>query len=288
MPLSSVIPDVAKYSFVKRTGQLRSKPRSEKDIKFLYTKLVAALTLRTIHEAFLADENRHVDLVAFNGFVDTRDHSTGRRIKPCLVSVRVSREEFLSLDLDHIEEIACLKRLGAQLSPHPEEFLAVKPVIDFNMFDKRFVNEADVIREIDTRQNLMDLNPFQFEALVSNLFNKLGLESKLTRTSKDGGVDAVAFDTRAIVGGKVVIQAKRWRHVVGVSAARDLYGTMINEGANKGILVTTSHYGTDTYMFCKGKPIELIDGRGLLYYLESVGVKASISFPDVGPGEAAS
>lgn len=280
LPLTSTLPAVKEYAYVKRTGELRSKPRPEKDVKRLYSKLVASLTLRTIHEAFLADVKEQVEVVAFNGFVETRDHATGRHAKPCLVSVRVCREEFMALDLDHVEELACLRRLGAELSPQPEDFLPVRPVIDFNMFDKRFVEEKDLIPELDSRPNLMDLNPFEFEHLVSNLFNKLGLESKTTRTNKDGGVDAVAFDNRPIVGGKVVIQAKRWKHVVGVGAVRDLYGTMINEGANKGILVTTSHYGTDTYMFCKNKPIELIDGRELLYHLASVGVKATIRFLD--------
>ena len=35
--------------------------------------------------------------------------------------------------------------------------------------------------------------------------------------------------------GKVLIQAKRYKHTVGVSAVRDLFGTMQNEGASKGI-----------------------------------------------------
>ena len=124
----------------------------------------------------------------------------------------------------------------------------------------------------------MDLNPFEFENLVSNLFGKMGLDAKLTRSSKDGGVDAVAFDTRAIIGGKIVIQAKRHKHPVGVAAVRELYGTMLNEGANKGILVTTSGYGPDAYEFVKDKPIELVEGRGLLYLLEQSGIKARIIF----------
>jgi restriction system protein len=65
-----------------------------------------------------------------------------------------------------------------------------------------------------------------------------------------------------------------------VSAVRDLYGTMINEGANKGILVATSSYGPDAYDFSKDKPIELIDGGGLLYLLDQIGVRARIVFPE--------
>jgi len=94
----------------------------------------------------------------------------------------------------------------------------------------------------------------------------------------DGGVDCVPFDSRPVLGGKVVIQAKRYSNTVGVSAVRDLYGTMIDEGANKGILVATSSYGPDAYEFCKDKPIELIDGGGLLYLLQQIGTEARIIF----------
>ena len=81
-----------------------------------------------------------------------------------------------------------------------------------------------------------------------------------------------------VLGGKVVIHAKRYRDTVGVSAVRDLYGTMLNEGANKGILVCTSGYGPDAYNFSKDKPIELIDGGGLLYLLrEHAGTTARIA-----------
>ena len=54
--------------------------------------------------------------------------------------------------------------------------------------------------------------------------------TRLTQASRDGGVDCVAWDMRPIVGGKVIVQAKRYKHTVGVSAVRDLYGTVMNEG----------------------------------------------------------
>ena len=56
-----------------------------------------------------------------------------------------------------------------------------------------------------------------------------------------------------------------------VSAVRDLYGTMIAEGASKGILVTTSHFGRDSREFAKDKPITLIDGPNLVYMFATLG-----------------
>jgi restriction system protein len=172
--------------------------------------------------------------------------------------------------------------LGAQVSRQAAEAQPVKPIVEFQMADARFVDQTDLVSSLSSAMNLMDLNPYEFEQLVANLFGQMGLESKLTRSSRDGGVDCVAFDARPVLGGKVVIQAKRYRHTVGVSAVRDLYGTMMNEGANKGILVTTSGYGPDAFEFAKDKPIELIEGSGLLYLLQQIGFDARIVFPDDG------
>jgi restriction system protein len=126
----------------------------------------------------------------------------------------------------------------------------------------------------------MELSPSEFESLITNLFAQMGLETKLTQPSRDGGVDCVAFDSRPVLGGKVVIQAKRYKNTVGVSAVRDLFGTLHNEGASKGILVTTSGFGKATYEFANGKPIELITGSNLLYLLKEYGdVEAKIEMP---------
>ena len=63
---------------------------------------------------------------------------------------------------------------------------------------------------------------------------------------------------------------------MGVSAVRDLYGTIMNEGANRGILITTSTYGPDSYEFAKNKPISLVDGSNLLNLLQKHNMKFKI------------
>lgn len=278
LPTVEVIPSIQEYKYVKTKDAIEGKQRKQTEIKELYQDVIASICLRTIHEVIEADQGNTIDLVTFNGYVETVDPATGKDIKPFLISIRVVKERFLEIDLKRVEKKACLRNLGATVSPRPDELLPVKPIVEFDMVDKRFVDQQDVLTELDNRPNLMDLNPFEFENLVANLFSKMGLDTKQTRSTKDGGVDAVAFDIRPVLGGKVVIQAKRYKNPVGVSAVRDLYGTMMNEGANKGILVTTSNYGTDAYDFSKDKPIELIDGGALLYLLDQVGVKARIIF----------
>ena len=75
-------------------------------------------------------------------------------------------------------------------------------------------------------------------------------------------------------------QAKRYTNTVDVSAVRDLYGAIINEGATKGILVTTSHYGPDAYGFAKDKPITLLNGGELLGLLQKYGYDFKIDLAE--------
>lgn len=279
LPTTGVIPDEEEYRYVKSKDLIESKARKIANIKATYQDIVAAITLRTIHEIIEADQGNYIDVVVFSGHVQSVDLATGNDTHPCLVSVRTTKSRFSELNLRRIDKRTCLRNLGASVSPQPYEMQPVKPVLEFSMVDKRFVEQSDVLNELESRPNLMDLSPFDFEALVGNLFTQMGLETRLTRSSRDGGVDVVAYDTRPILGGKVVIQAKRYRNTVGVWAVRDLFGTMLNEGANKGILVTTSSYGPDAYEFSNDKPIELIDGGGLLYLLKNIGVEARIVIP---------
>ena len=280
LPNFDIIPMISEYRYIKSKDEITEKQRKKSEIDSCYKALISNISLRTIYEIIESDQANAVTTICFNGYIVTTDLSNGKIVNPTIISVSTSKSEFKTINLNKIDPVSCIRGLAANVSSNPKELIAVKPIREFAMVDKRFVIEEDVVSTLDSRPNLMDLDPFEFENLVSNLFSKMGLETKQTRSSKDGGVDAIAFDSRPILGGKIVIQAKRYKNTVGVSAARDLYGTMINEGASKGILVTTSSYGPDTFEFSKDKPIELIDGGGLLYLLNQVGVKAKIVFPE--------
>lgn len=281
LPPLDAVPDVREYKYIKARDELKPVELSATERRRIYSSLIAQIALSVLRAAFLADHHATVDTIVLNGHVHTIDKRTGQPIHPCLVTVRATRERFDQLNLANVDPAECLKGLGASVSKSPAEMVPVRPVLDFNMVDPRFVANENVLETLDTRPNLMELTPKEFEALITNLFEKMGLETRLTQPSRDGGVDCVAYDSRPIFGGKVVIQAKRYKNTVGVSAVRDLFGTMQNEGATKGILVTTSGYGQASHEFANGKPLELIDGGNLLYLLEQhAGIEAKIVVPE--------
>lgn len=124
----------------------------------------------------------------------------------------------------------------------------------------------------------------EFEHLIRELFEKEyakdNVEVHVTQGIKDGGVDGVIIDSDPIKGGKIILQAKRYTNIVGISAIRELATVVSDEGAMKGILVTTADFGRDSYEYIKDKPLTLINGENLLYMLKKHGYEARIDLTE--------
>ncbi|MCW5689499.1 MAG: restriction endonuclease, partial [Pseudolabrys sp.] len=210
--------------------------------------------------------------------------ATGRPARSCIISIQATKDAIDGIDFDAVEPKACFRALKGAGSAKLSGMAAVVPILKLNRVDERFVPAREVITGLNEAINIAAIPWEDFEHLVRDVFEKEfsspGGEVKITRASRDHGVDAVAFDPDPIRGGKIVIQAKRYTNPVGVSAVRDLYGTIINEGANRGILVTTSVYGPDSYDFARDKPITLLTGGNLLSLLEKHGHPARIDLAE--------
>ena len=56
-----------------------------------------------------------------------------------------------------------------------------------------------------------------------------------------------------------------------ISVVKDLYGSMVETDAVRGVLVTTSRFSSKSLEFAKDKPLTLIDGKQLIELLEQNG-----------------
>jgi restriction system protein len=280
LPAPSQIPKVRAVKFVKVTGELTETRVSDREQKQNFETVGYQVCLRTIHEVFEADVDRNFDKVLFNGYVTAVDPRSGQEVRSCLMSILVDRSTFETIDLSRVEPKACFKSLKGVSAASLASLSAIPPVMEMNREDRRFVDSRAVGEGFDEETNLATISWEDFEHLVREVFEQefssRGGEVRVTQASRDGGVDAIAFDPDPISGGKIVIQAKRYTRTVGVSAVRDLYGTVLNEGASKGILVTTADYGPDAYQFANGKPITLMSGSNLLHLMQKHGHRARI------------
>lgn len=281
LPAPADLPRLAEVRYIKTTNTLAEKFLSEAQAAQLYDDVLYQITLRTIHELFQSDSARALSTVVLNGIVTSTNRSTGNETTACVLSVQASREAFMAFNLAKVDPKACFRELKGVGSSKLHSITAIAPIVDLRRDDNRFIPSYDVAERLNTGSNLATMDWEEFEHLIREIFQKefssSGGEVKVTQASRDGGVDAIAFDPDPIRGGKIVIQAKRYSYTVGVSAVRDLYGTVMNEGANKGILVTTSDFGPDAYEFAKGKPLTLYSGSNLLHLLMKHGVSAHIN-----------
>ncbi len=111
--------------------------------------------------------------------------------------------------------------------------------------------------------DLMQLSGTEFEVCVTGLLQRIGFRTELTRATGDGGIDIVAYLDRPIVGGRYLVQCKRFTDAtpVGAPMVREFYGAFVaDRSAVKGLFITTSSFSARAREFVQNLPIELVDG----------------------------
>ena len=284
LPSPEVVPKLKEVRYVLSRDQLNEIHLSDTAARKLYDDLLYKIALRSVYELFRADSADALESIVFNGWVRSIDRASGLETNACILSLQAGKAEFQLINLAQVDPKACFRKLKGVGSASLIELAPIRPILQISREDKRFIAGRAVVASLNEGVNLAAMDWEDFEHLIRELFAKEfsqnGGEVKITQASRDAGVDAVAFDPDPIRGGKIVIQAKRYTNTVGVSAVRDLYGTVMNEGANKGILVTTADYGPDAYGFAKDKPLTLLNGAELLYLLQKHGHRAKIDLKE--------
>lgn len=145
----------------------------------------------------------------------------------------------------------------------------LKSLLDRDVKVKKMMQQA-VAEEEERKQrevfaesigfDIDKLSGIEFENICQVLVEKMGFTTQTTKASGDGGIDLIAYNHQPLLSGKYIIQCKRYAGSVGEPIIRDLYGVIMSERANKGILMTTGHFTKSAISFAEGKPIELIDG----------------------------
>ena len=285
--VNSILPNKNEVGKVKevyylKNGEERERLYSEREFAKIYEDKLYLLALKSIDAIFSSDDEQLLTGVLYNGIIQDYSPTTGKLERKTILSVFVKKAQFEGIDLDHVDPKACFKALKGVSAAKLIDITPVNPVLVLDKNDQRFIEGREITTHSGT--NLASMDWQEFEQLVRQVlemeFGKNGGEVKVTQASRDGGVDAVIFDPDPLRGGKIIVQAKRYTNTVPVSAVRDLYGTLINEGASSGILITTSDYGPDSYDFAKDKPLKLLNSGHLLALLQKNGMQGYIDLEE--------
>jgi restriction system protein len=259
----------------RQSGGAKRINLSERARTQRYDDLIYGIVVRSVFDLAQYSELSRFKTVAINVRSHFKSPSTGLDTDSVVASVLVAMDDVRAIDPLHINPTETFRTWKGVAAKFLSEMVPIQPVVVFNKNDERLVEGRDILSQAGETQNLAAMDWDDFEHLVRQLFElefkSANAEVKVTRSSRDRGVDAIIYDPDPIRGGKIVVQAKRYTNTVDVSSVRDLYGTVQSEGANRGILVTTSGFGPDARVFATGKPLSLIDGANLLALLQKHG-----------------
>ncbi len=287
LPGQHEIPKVTEFRVSR--GAVVGVPRKSNEPKIEYSQLIARVVLRVLSEALAYTSPTLVDEVLLNAHVSTVDPATGLDTRPCLVNAKVRREQFAALKLTaaELDPIACLRGLNSIVSPNPYDLESVKPMLFYSENRYRTIAGLDLAINLDSRIDLLSLSPTEFETLVRQLFEAQGMKSWQTQSSNDEGVDAVVVNEDPVMGGVVIVQAKRYSKCVSTESVSALLGNVNLHHATRGILVTTSWVGPSSHRQVEALNgrLQIIEGRQLKHMLrEFMNMDVLISLPKLGPG----
>ncbi|WP_417397088.1 restriction endonuclease [Gimesia chilikensis] len=100
-------------------------------------------------------------------------------------------------------------------------------------------------------ENVRDLSPRDFENLLAELLTDMGWEVEVTKQTRDGGKDILAYMNTDLGRFLCLVEAKRYREdrKIGVDLVRTLFGTLCDFQANSAMMVTTSTFSRDAQEF---------------------------------------
>lgn len=121
-----------------------------------------------------------------------------------------------------------------------------------------------LLSQANTLADLMRLDWVRFEQLVAEAYRRQGWRVEETgQGGADGGVDLMMRKGTK----RCIVQVKHWQARVGAPVVREMFGLMVHHKAHRVAIVALGGFTSEGIEFTKGKPIELVDGKGLLAML---------------------
>ena len=283
LPKKEKIPNLKERRYEVTKKDYKDILLKETELNKIYEESLYQLCLRLNYDIYMSDIANNIEGIVFNGYLTELNRSNGLEETNCILSLQTSVEAFMEYNLTKVDPKLCFKRMKGRAGTKLSDLVAVAPICNISKYDKRFIKSHEIGDKIKG-YNLASMHWEEFEHLIRELFEKEyakdNVEVHVTQGIKDGGVDGVIIDSDPIKGGKIILQAKRYTNIVGISAIRELATVVSDEGAMKGILVTTADFGRDSYEYIKDKPLTLINGENLLYMLKKHGYEARIDLTE--------
>ena len=114
---------------------------------------------------------------------------------------------------------------------------------------------------------LQQIEPYDFEKLLAQLFRKMGYAVEETQYSHDRGIDLIIRIVHFGLSHSWIVQAKRYTEPVGVKAVREYSSLRYRDRVDGVIIVATSSFTREGQDEAAEHNVKLIDGNLLVEML---------------------
>lgn len=209
--------------------EFRTIEVTEKDRVQKYEEYIHRDALRIIDMVFSFDKE-NIKNVVFNGYVNTLNPATGCDEDFVVLSVKVSQEEFLKINLEKVTPKLCLEAFNYRFVKNLSKIKAIVP------FETSMDNEKSIL----SLENIdLDMNGYEFEDISKELLMADGfINVQVTSSSGDFGADVIAYKNEV----KYAIQCKKYSQPVGVKAIQEVMGSKSIYGCHVAVVLTNNTF----------------------------------------------
>lgn len=180
-------------------------------------------------------------------------------LKDCLRQGDIKKFKFRLTDTKELLDNSFLSELlYERLGKYSDDISGLLfSIIDQINFEEFFENEIEgipsnireltdeILFQISRNPELIyGLEPGLFEELIRKIFAKFKLQTTLTKKTRDGGIDILAFEDNMFSKNSYVIECKRYapHKKVSIDIVQRLYGIKQSNRLTKAFLVTSSSF----------------------------------------------
>jgi restriction system protein len=180
----------------------------------------------------------------------------------------IPRAEFSQSALHEIGSAVTL----FQIKNNAEEFLSAfegqpfaTEAIDEETVEATSAATEDITEDFVIKRLKSKLDPYQFEAFVAHLLERMGYHARVTQKSGDGGVDVIAHkDELGFEPPIIKVQCKQTLNTVGQPEVAQLYGH-VEASREHGLFITLGEYSAQARQFERSKHnLRLLSGEELV------------------------
>lgn len=128
LPTPEKFPKVSEVRYIPLRDVLKDYYLSDRQFSRVYNDAIYKMVLRTVYEVFETDVANNIKQLVYNGWL-LGDEEEGAEPK-CVISLKVTKEAFASIDLQYTDAEACFHELNGRVTDDLVLTKVVKPWVE--------------------------------------------------------------------------------------------------------------------------------------------------------------